>query len=125
MPTAVRWFAEHQPFTPIIETVRALLAGGAGLEGAVAAQAVAWCLVIGFAGYAWSRSLYRRERRVWPLLQPQVDDVTAAANRSAARRPQVAVATRRRWRPPARRAGSIRARAVSVCSPARPHPGYD
>jgi ABC-2 type transport system permease protein len=64
MPTAVRWFAEHQPFTPIIETTRGLLAGGAGLEGAVAAQAVAWCVVIGAAGYAWSRSLYRRERRV-------------------------------------------------------------
>lgn len=64
MPTAVRWFAEHQPFTPIIETVRGLLAGGAGLDGSVAAQAVAWCVVIGVAGYAWARSLYRRERRV-------------------------------------------------------------
>src|SRR4051812_1600442 len=28
MPAAVRVFAEHQPFTPIIETVRGLLAGG-------------------------------------------------------------------------------------------------
>lgn len=64
MPTAVRWFAEHQPFTPVIETVRGLLAGGAGLDGWVAVQAVVWCLVIGAAGYAWSRSLYRRERRV-------------------------------------------------------------
>ncbi|MFP3713470.1 ABC transporter permease [Puerhibacterium sp. TATVAM-FAB25] len=64
MPTAVRWFAEHQPFTPIIETARGLLAGGAGLEGSVAAQAVAWCAVIGVAGYAWARSLFRRERRI-------------------------------------------------------------
>ncbi|WP_282944065.1 ABC transporter permease [Cellulomonas endometrii] len=64
MPSAVRWFAEHQPFTPIIETTRGLLAGGEGLEGAVAVQAVAWCLVLGVAGYAWARSLYRRERRV-------------------------------------------------------------
>lgn len=64
MPTAVRWFAEYQPFTPIIETVRGLLAGGAGLEDAVAAQAVGWCVAIGLVGYAWARSLYRRERRV-------------------------------------------------------------
>ncbi|MBD8078455.1 ABC transporter permease [Cellulosimicrobium arenosum] len=63
MPGAVRWFAEHQPFTPIIETTRGLLAGGAGLEGSVAAQAVAWCVAIGVAGYVWSRRLYRRERR--------------------------------------------------------------
>ncbi|GAA1723471.1 ABC transporter permease [Isoptericola hypogeus] len=63
MPTAVRWFAEYQPFTPIIETVRGLLAGG-GLEGAVVAQALGWILAIGVAGYAWARSLYRRERRI-------------------------------------------------------------
>jgi len=63
MPTPVRWFAEHQPFTPIIETARGLLAGGAGLEGSVAVQAVAWCVVIGVAGYAWARALFRRERR--------------------------------------------------------------
>ncbi|MFE4465436.1 ABC transporter permease [Oerskovia sp. NPDC056781] len=64
MPTAVRWFAEHQPFTPIIDTVRGLLAGGAGLEGATVVQAVAWSVVIGVAGYVWSRALFRRERRV-------------------------------------------------------------
>ncbi len=64
MPTAVRWFAEYQPFTPIIETARGLLAGGAGLEGAVAAQAFGWCVVLGVAGYAWARSLYRREHRI-------------------------------------------------------------
>lgn len=64
MPGAVRWFAEYQPFTPIIETVRGLLAGGADLDGGVAAQAVAWCVVLGVAGYAWSRALYRRERRI-------------------------------------------------------------
>ena len=27
MPTGLRQFAEYQPFTPIIETIRALLAG--------------------------------------------------------------------------------------------------
>ena len=28
MPGGLRWFAENQPFTPIIETLRALLTGG-------------------------------------------------------------------------------------------------
>jgi ABC-2 type transport system permease protein len=62
MPTAVRWFAEYQPFTPIIETVRGLLAGGAGLERSTTALALAWCLVLAAAGYAWSRAVFRRER---------------------------------------------------------------
>lgn len=62
MPTAVRWFAEYQPFTPIIETTRSLLAGGA-LDLATTAQAVGWSALIGGAGYAWARALYRRERR--------------------------------------------------------------
>ena len=41
MPGPLGWFAEHQPFTPIIETLRALLAGtgdagsGAGRGGVV------------------------------------------------------------------------------------------
>lgn len=61
MPTAVRWFAGHQPFTPIIETTRSLLTG-APLDGSTVAQAAGWCAVIGVVGYAWARSLYRRER---------------------------------------------------------------
>lgn len=61
MPSAVRWFAEYQPFTPIIETTRALLAG-VPLDTATTALALGWCAVIGGLGYAWSRSLYRRER---------------------------------------------------------------
>lgn len=64
MPTAVRWFAEHQPFTPVIDTVRGLLGGGAGLDGSTVVQAVAWCVVIGVAGYVWARALFRRERRL-------------------------------------------------------------
>jgi ABC-2 type transport system permease protein len=61
MPAGVRWFAEYQPFTPIIETTRALLAG-TPLDSSTALLALAWCVVIGALGYAWSRSLYRRER---------------------------------------------------------------
>jgi ABC-2 type transport system permease protein len=62
MPAAVRWFAEHQPFTPVIETTRTLLAGTPP-DASTTIQAVAWCGLIGALGYAWSRSLYRRERR--------------------------------------------------------------
>ncbi len=62
MPDAVAWFAEHQPFTPIIETVRGLLFGTAiGSDGAVA---VGWCLAISVAGYLWSRRLYDRRSAV-------------------------------------------------------------
>ena len=44
MPAGLAWFAEHQPFTPIIETVRSLLEGTPiGDTGMVA---VGWCLVI-------------------------------------------------------------------------------
>ncbi|MGV8976742.1 MAG: ABC transporter permease [Cellulomonas sp.] len=62
MPAGVRWFAEYQPFTPIIETTRSLLTG-AHMRSATTAQALIWCVLIAVAGYAWSRSLYRRERR--------------------------------------------------------------
>lgn len=62
MPAGVRWFAEHQPFTPVIETVRALLAGTPP-QGSTTLLAVGWCVVIGVAGYAWARALYRRARR--------------------------------------------------------------
>jgi ABC-2 type transport system permease protein len=58
MPDPLRWFAEHQPFTPIVEALRALLAGTpVGDNGVVA---VAWCVVITIAGYIWARRLYER-----------------------------------------------------------------
>ncbi|MEY9211986.1 ABC-type multidrug transport system permease subunit [Thermobifida halotolerans] len=38
MPTALRWFADYQPFTPIMETVRGLLLGTPiGSSAAIAA----------------------------------------------------------------------------------------
>lgn len=58
MPTGVRWFAEHQPFTPVIETLRGLLTGTPIGDNAV--LAIAWCLVIGVLGYVWARSRYNR-----------------------------------------------------------------
>ena len=45
MPAAMRWFAEFQPFTPFIETVRGLLMGTA--IGTSALLTVGWCAVIG------------------------------------------------------------------------------
>lgn len=62
MPAAVRWFAEYQPLTPIIETTRGLLTGVA-LDTGTTLLALGWCLVIGVLGYVWSRAQYRRERR--------------------------------------------------------------
>lgn len=58
MPGGLRWFAEHQPFTPVMESVRGFLAGeGAGNDGWLA---LGWCAVITVAGFAWSRTLYNR-----------------------------------------------------------------
>ena len=58
MPDGLSWFAENQPFTPIIETVRGLLLGTPiGNSGVLA---VAWCVGISVAGYLWSRRLYER-----------------------------------------------------------------
>ncbi len=59
MPPALRAFAEYQPFTPFIETVRGLLMGtrigGSGL------QTLAWCAGITLVGYLWARKLYNRD----------------------------------------------------------------
>ena len=58
MPPGVRWFAEYQPFTPIINTLRGLLTGTP--IGNDAIVAVAWCLGLAAVGYVWSRTRYNR-----------------------------------------------------------------
>ena len=61
MPAGIRWFAEHQPFTAVVESLRALLAGRpAGTTGYVA---LAWCAAIALAGYLWARAAFRRGTR--------------------------------------------------------------
>ncbi|MEU4773333.1 ABC transporter permease [Micromonospora sp. NPDC023644] len=59
MPDGLRQFAEHQPFTPIIETLRGLLTGGP--VGTNAALAVAWCAAIALVGYLWAKKLFNRD----------------------------------------------------------------
>ena len=60
MPAGMRWFAENQPFTPMMETLRGLLLGTPiGNSGVLA---VGWCAVIALSGYLWARDLYERER---------------------------------------------------------------
>jgi ABC-2 type transport system permease protein len=59
MPGPVAWFAENQPFTPFIETLRGLLLGTPiGNSGLLA---VGWCVVITLGGYLWSMRLYNRD----------------------------------------------------------------
>ncbi len=58
MPTVLQWFADYQPFTPVIETVRGLLLGTAIGNNAV--LAVAWSIVIGVGSYVWAKGLFNR-----------------------------------------------------------------
>ena len=58
MSGGVRWFAEYQPFTPVINTVRGLLLGTP--IGNSAVLAVAWCVGLTLIGYLWARAVYNR-----------------------------------------------------------------
>jgi ABC-2 type transport system permease protein len=58
MGAGVRQFAEYQPFTPIIETLRGLLTGAPSAGDAIAA--IAWCAGIALVGYLWSLSTFKK-----------------------------------------------------------------
>jgi ABC-2 type transport system permease protein len=58
MGQGVRQFAEYQPFTPIIETLRGLLTGHLSAGHAIAA--LAWCVGIALVGYLWALATFRR-----------------------------------------------------------------
>jgi ABC-2 type transport system permease protein len=58
MPAGLRWFAENQPFTPITDTVRNLLANQH--VGSTGLTAIVWCLAITAAAYVWAKYLYDR-----------------------------------------------------------------
>ena len=58
MPWGLRHFAEHQPFTPVIDALRSLTTGApVGSDGWVA---VGWCLLIAGVCHLWSRSSFLR-----------------------------------------------------------------
>lgn len=57
MPAGLRWFAEHQPLTPVIETVRSLLTGTTVHDGGLA---VAWLGGLILAGLTAAVLLHRR-----------------------------------------------------------------
>jgi len=54
----VRYFAQYQPFTPVMETLRGLLLGTP--IGNNAMLAVAWCLGLTLVGYLGARAIYNR-----------------------------------------------------------------
>src|SRR5690349_21623315 len=58
MGPGLRQFAEYQPFTPIIETIRGFFAGAPATGDLV--QAVAWCVGIALVGYLWARSTFNK-----------------------------------------------------------------
>src|SRR5262249_14665977 len=53
-----RQFAEYQPFTPVIETMRGFLNGAPDTGDVIAA--LAWCAGIGLVGYLWARATFTR-----------------------------------------------------------------
>jgi ABC-2 type transport system permease protein len=58
MGQGIRQFAEYQPFTPIIESLRGLLAGAPSAGYVIAA--LAWCAGIGIVGYVWAVATFRK-----------------------------------------------------------------
>ncbi|MFD4355859.1 ABC transporter permease [Nocardia sp. NPDC058519] len=62
MPVSLHWFAENQPVTPVIETIRGLLMGTPiGDSGLLA---VLWCAGIALGGYVAAGVLFRRRTSV-------------------------------------------------------------
>ena len=58
MGPGVRQFAEYQPFTPIIETLRGFLTGAPSAGDVIAA--LAWCVGIALVGYLWASSTFKK-----------------------------------------------------------------
>jgi ABC-2 type transport system permease protein len=59
MPDWLQGFAQCQPFTPFIETLRGLLLGTP--LGWSPLLAIGWCVAITIVGYAWSMLIYERK----------------------------------------------------------------
>ena len=59
MPAGLRWFAAHQPFTPIMDTLRGLLLGGP--IGSSALVAALWCAGITGVCFVWACAAFDRD----------------------------------------------------------------
>ncbi|MFI5710327.1 ABC transporter permease [Kribbella sp. NPDC051620] len=59
MPSGIRWFAEYQPFTAVIDTLRHLLLG-MPMDSGTGWLAVAWCVAIALVGYFWAQKSYNK-----------------------------------------------------------------
>jgi ABC-2 type transport system permease protein len=59
MPGPVRWFAENQPVTSIVDTIRGLFAGQP--VGGDVGVALAWCVGILAVAYVLATLTYRRK----------------------------------------------------------------
>ncbi|GAA1596225.1 ABC transporter permease [Kribbella hippodromi] len=58
MGPGVKQFAEYQPFTPIIESLRGLLSGSAATSDLLAA--LAWLVGIAVVGYVWATATFKK-----------------------------------------------------------------
>ncbi|WP_342801530.1 ABC transporter permease [Nocardia sp. No.11] len=58
MGQGIRQFAQYQPFTPIIESVRGFLTGQP--SGGHTVAALAWCAGFAVVGYLWSRASFTK-----------------------------------------------------------------
>ncbi|HVH63911.1 MAG TPA: ABC transporter permease [Candidatus Dormibacteraeota bacterium] len=59
MPGPVRWFAEHQPVTSIVNSIRDLYTGQP--VGSDIWIALMWCIGVLVVGYVWAIAVYRRK----------------------------------------------------------------
>ena len=57
MAPGIRWFAEYQPFTPIVNSLRALLLGTPVGDNVI--LALAWCAMIALVGSVWAGAKFR------------------------------------------------------------------
>ena len=58
MGPGVKQFAEYQPFTPIIETMRGLLNGTPHAGDVI--PAICWCVGIAVVGYLWASATFKK-----------------------------------------------------------------
>lgn len=77
MPTWLHGFAEHQPATPVIETLRGLLMGAPIGDGAW--LAIAWCTGITAVALAATGVLFRRRTACAAFVRDAIAGLAMAA----------------------------------------------